>query len=72
VLVLEPAGTGEPTGADPVVAEADPEPVADVLELLLQAAAVSARATPSAGAIIRRAKRSNRMTRLLLSRSEYC
>jgi hypothetical protein len=40
--------------------------VAEELELLLQAATVPASARPSAGAIIRRAKTSNRMTRLLV------
>jgi hypothetical protein len=41
----------------------DPEPVAEEVELLLQAAIVAARARPSAGAAIRRARRLNRMTR---------
>ena len=52
-------------------AEPDPELAADVLELLLQAATVTASARPSvrlsAGVIIRRARESDRMTRLLFS-----
>ena len=46
---------------------------ADVLELLLQAATVRARARASVGArAIRRAKRLNRMTRLLSLGRMYC
>jgi hypothetical protein len=70
---LELAGAEEPVAAgDEAAAELDPELVADVLELLLQAATVTARARPSAGAIIRRAKRLNRMTRLLCLGRMYC
>ena len=54
---------GLPTGAE--AAELDGDVVADVLELLLQAATATARAGPSARAMIRRVKRLNRMTRLL-------
>jgi hypothetical protein len=66
--LLELAGADElPTAAeDETGAEADDGDVAaDVLELLLQAATATARAGPSATAIIRRVKRLNRMTRLL-------
>ena len=48
------------------------ELAADVLELLLQAATVAASARPSAGAVIRRARRLNRMTRLLCLGRMYC
>jgi hypothetical protein len=64
------ATAAEPEAAPEAVAEADveagaldPEPVAEDVELLLQAAIVAARARPSAGAAIRRARRLNRMTR---------
>jgi hypothetical protein len=71
--LLELAGAdGLPAGAEAAGAEAGAEaaeldgPVAaDVLELLLQAATATARAGPSARAVIQRAKRLNRMTRLL-------
>jgi hypothetical protein len=69
----ELTGAGEPTAAaDEAAAEGDPGLVADVLELLLQAATVTARARPSAGAAIRRATRFNRMTRLLCLGRMYC
>jgi DNA-binding GntR family transcriptional regulator len=54
---------GAEAGAE--AAELDGDVEADELELLLQAARVAASARPSAGAIIRRATRLNRMTRLL-------
>jgi hypothetical protein len=63
---VELAGAELPAaGADDDGAELDPGLVADVLGLLLQAATVAARTRPSAGAAIRRARRLNRMTRLL-------
>jgi len=71
-LGLELAGAEEPTAGDEAAADVEPELVADGLALLLQAATVTARATPSAGAIIRRAKRLNRMTRLLCLDRMYC
>jgi hypothetical protein len=61
---------GLPTGAEACdgtgaeAAELDGDVAADVLELL-QAATATARAGPSARAMIRRVKRLNRMTRLL-------
>jgi hypothetical protein len=62
------AGTGE-AGA----LAADGEVEADVVELLLQAATVRARATASIGArVIRRAQGLNRMTRLLSLGRMYC
>jgi hypothetical protein len=75
LALLEPAGADElAAGAEPAGAEAGDEAAelagdvaADVPELLLQAATATARARPSARAMIRRAKRSNRMTRLLVS-----
>jgi hypothetical protein len=68
--LLELAGADElpvATGAeaDDGAAELDGDDAADVLELLLQAATATARAGPSASAMIRRVKRLNRMTRLL-------
>jgi len=48
------------------------ELAADVLELLLQAATVAASARPSAVPVIRRARRLNRMTRLLCLGRMYC
>jgi hypothetical protein len=66
------ATAAEPEAAPEAVAEADaeagaldPGPVAEEVELLLQAAIVAASARPSAGAAIRRARRWDRMTRLL-------
>jgi hypothetical protein len=63
---------GLPAGAEAAGAEAGAEAAgldgdvpADVLELLLQAATVTARAGPSAKVVIVRARRLNRMTRLL-------
>jgi hypothetical protein len=58
---------GDEAGADAgdEAAELGGDVEADELELLLQAATVAASARPSAGAIIRRATRLNRMTRLL-------
>jgi hypothetical protein len=58
LLAAEPGTDEEGGGA------LDPEPVAEEVELLLQAAIVVASARPSAGAAIRRARRLNRMTRL--------
>jgi hypothetical protein len=54
----------EPAGAEAADEALDGAPAAGELELLLQAAIVAARARPSAGAAIRRARRLNRMTRL--------
>ena len=69
--LLELAGADELTGEE-AADELDPE-LADVLELLLQATTVRAIARPSAGArVIRRAKRLNRMTRLLCLSRMYC
>jgi hypothetical protein len=63
-------------GADDEAAGAlddDDEVEADVLELLLQAATVRATVRASVGArAIRRAKRLNRMTRLLCLGRIYC
>jgi hypothetical protein len=53
--------------ADEVAGALDDEAVAGELELLLQAAAVAARARPSAAPMIWRASRWDRMTRLLVS-----
>jgi len=67
--LLELAGADEllvTTGDEVTGAEAaEGDVAADVLELLLQAATATARAGPSARAMIRRVKRLNRMTRLL-------
>jgi hypothetical protein len=66
--LLELAGADElPMAAGDETAELDDDGdvAADVLELLLQAATATARAGPSARAMIRRVKRLNRMTRLL-------
>jgi hypothetical protein len=63
-LELAAADADELAGA--AADEVAPELV-DVLELLLHAATVAASATPSAGAIIWRATRSNRMPRSLSS-----
>src|SRR5580704_12522614 len=51
-------------GADEEGGALDPEPAAEEVELLLQAAIVAASARPSAGVAIRRARSLNRMTRL--------
>jgi hypothetical protein len=65
--LLELAGADELlVAAGDEAAELDGDVAADVLELLLlQAATATARAGPSARAMIRRVKRFNRMTRLL-------
>ena len=64
--LLELAGADELlVAAGDEAAELDGDVAADVLELLLQAATVTARAGPSARAMIRRVKGLNRMTRLL-------
>jgi hypothetical protein len=64
--LLELAGADElAVAAGDEVAELDGDVAADVLELLLQAATATARAGPSARAMIRRVKRLDRMTRLL-------
>jgi hypothetical protein len=60
--LLAGAEAGDEAGAE--AAELDGDVAADVLELL-QAATATARAGPSARAMIRRVKRLNRMTRLL-------
>jgi hypothetical protein len=71
VAELAGAEAGADAGAE---AEAEPDPAlaADVLALLLQAATVAASARPSvrlsAGVISRRARESDRMTRLLFSK----
>jgi hypothetical protein len=74
LALLEPAGADElAAGAEAAGAEAvtgtdelEGDVAVDGLELLLlQAATVTARARPSARAMIRRAKRLNRTTRLL-------
>ena len=63
LLATGELAAGEEAAADDGGA-LDGEAVADELELL-QAAIVAASARPSAGAAIRRARRLNRMTRLL-------
>jgi hypothetical protein len=69
--LLELAGADELAGEE--AAEELDEVDAGVLELLLQATTVMTSARPSAGAtIIRRAKRLNRMTRLLCLSRMYC
>jgi len=63
----------EDEAADEVAGALEAEVEADGLELLLQAATVRARARASVGArVIRRAKRLNRMTRLLSLGRMYC
>jgi hypothetical protein len=59
------AGAEAGDGAPAEAAELDGDVAAEVLELLLQAATATARAGPSTRAVIQRAKRLNRMTRLL-------
>jgi len=63
----------EDEAADEVAGALEAEVEVDGLELLLQAATVKARARASVGArVIRRAKRLNRMTRLLSLGRMYC
>jgi hypothetical protein len=65
-------GAEDEAGAE-VAGVLEAEVEADVLELLLHAPAVRARAKASVGArAIRRAKRLNRMTRLLCLGRIYC
>jgi hypothetical protein len=61
-------GADELGADDEAGALVDGGAAAEELELLLHAATVAASARPSAGAIIRRAKRFDRMTRLLCLR----
>ena len=64
--LLELAGADELlVAAGDEAAELDGDVAADVLELLPQAATITASAGPSARAMIRRVKGLNRMTRLL-------